>query len=166
MVQRKPLDGRRLAAYAGGREVAMRKRKLVAKLVVFSLVAAIILAPSPQPSRITRENFNRLKDGMSRAEVEAILGPPGDYRIRPVGIVQDGDPDADMSRACASVSRCVGDSSSRTELWKGDDWFIMATFSSTSGKVLHLLPMKTKNDPGPIDTLLWRAKRQWRKWFP
>ena len=35
----------------------------------------------PRPDRITRENYERIRVGMSSAEVEAILGgPPGDYR--------------------------------------------------------------------------------------
>jgi hypothetical protein len=33
--------------------------------------------------RITKANFAQIKAGMSRAEVEAILGPPGDYRTGP-----------------------------------------------------------------------------------
>jgi hypothetical protein len=63
----------------------MRRRTL---LVVLSGLAAVVAAgvvvlwPRP-PSRVTQENFGRIREGMSRAEVEAILGPAGDYRTGP-----------------------------------------------------------------------------------
>jgi hypothetical protein len=60
----------------------MRRRKLlpgaVAVLVTLAGVAALVLWP--RADRVTRANFDRIRVGMSRAEVEAILGPPGDYR--------------------------------------------------------------------------------------
>ncbi len=40
-------------------------------------------SPAPPPPRVTRENLYRIKYGMTRAEVEAILGPPGDYTTPP-----------------------------------------------------------------------------------
>jgi hypothetical protein len=52
---------------------------VLAGLAVVVAAGAVVLWPR-LPSRITRENFDRLKKGMSRAEVEAILGPPGDCR--------------------------------------------------------------------------------------
>jgi hypothetical protein len=52
-------------------------------LAVVVAAGVVVLWPQPQPSsRVTRENFDRIHDGMSRAEVEAILGPRGDYRTR------------------------------------------------------------------------------------
>ena len=62
----------------------MRRRKLLvvlAGLAVLVAAGAVVLWPEP-PSRITRENFDRVREGMTQAEVEAILGPPGDYRTR------------------------------------------------------------------------------------
>jgi hypothetical protein len=38
----------------------------------------------PTNPRITEANFQRIKAGMRREEVEAILGSPGDYRTGPV----------------------------------------------------------------------------------
>uniref|UniRef100_A0A7C2JYW7 Outer membrane protein assembly factor BamE n=1 Tax=Schlesneria paludicola TaxID=360056 RepID=A0A7C2JYW7_9PLAN len=37
-------------------------------------LAAVLLAGCADP--VTRANFDRLKPGMTRAEVEAVLGPP------------------------------------------------------------------------------------------
>ena len=59
----------------------MRRRKLIAAV---GLVAVGAFVMWPRMDRITRENFDRISKGMSRAEVEAILGPPGDYSGGPV----------------------------------------------------------------------------------
>jgi hypothetical protein len=60
----------------------VRRRTL---LLVFAGIAAVAVAIAVvmlwlQPERITRENFGQLRKGTTRAEVESILGPPGDYR--------------------------------------------------------------------------------------
>jgi hypothetical protein len=62
----------------------MRRRKLLVALVGLAVVVAagaVVLWPqAAPPSRVTRENYDCIQEGMTRAEVEAILGPPGDYR--------------------------------------------------------------------------------------
>jgi hypothetical protein len=63
----------------------MRRWKLLAALGLAVVVAAgsfLWLRPNPA-LRITRENCDRIRAGMTRAEVEAILGPPGDYTTGP-----------------------------------------------------------------------------------
>jgi hypothetical protein len=54
-------------------------------LLIALLAAALLLAPTPRrASAITRENFDRIQVGMTKADVEAILGgPPGKYTDRP-----------------------------------------------------------------------------------
>jgi hypothetical protein len=51
----------------------------LAGLAVVVAVGVVVLWPRTEPNRITRENCYQIKEAMSRAEVEAILGPPGDY---------------------------------------------------------------------------------------
>ena len=60
----------------------MRRRKLLVALAVgvVVLVGVAALVAWPWGERITPDNINRIMAGMSRAEVEAILGPPGDFR--------------------------------------------------------------------------------------
>jgi outer membrane protein assembly factor BamE (lipoprotein component of BamABCDE complex) len=63
----------------------MRRRRILivqAGLVV-ALFATVVLLLWPRPDLITRENIERIREGMSREEMEAILGAPGDYRTRP-----------------------------------------------------------------------------------
>jgi len=59
----------------------MRRRKLLVALAGLAVVvAAGVLVQWPAPtSRLTLENLGHLREGMTRAEVEAILGAPGDY---------------------------------------------------------------------------------------
>jgi hypothetical protein len=55
--------------------VMKRKRLLLvlAALAVLAVVGTWVLWPRPE--RVTRENFARIRKGLSAAEVEAILGP-------------------------------------------------------------------------------------------
>src|SRR5262249_12806073 len=55
------------------------KRRLFG-VVAAVLLAGVALVAWPRPGRITRVAFDRIRPGMSRAEVEALLGSPGDYR--------------------------------------------------------------------------------------
>src|SRR5262245_57459436 len=60
----------------------MRRRTLLVVLAGLAVVVAIgvvVLWARAAPERITRENYERIRVGMSRAEVYAVLGPPGDY---------------------------------------------------------------------------------------
>jgi hypothetical protein len=62
----------------------MRRRTLLVALAGLAVVVgAGTVVLWPRADRITLENFDRIKKGMRRAEVEAILGPPGDYTTGP-----------------------------------------------------------------------------------
>ena len=56
------------------------------------LVVVCLLRPTAgRSSGINRENFDRVNEGMTEAEVEAILGcPPGNYNLRPVTVFKSG----------------------------------------------------------------------------
>jgi hypothetical protein len=61
---------------------AMRKRALAALIAVGLGVAGVAfwVWPDQTDGGISRGGFERIQDGMTQAEVEAILGgPPGDY---------------------------------------------------------------------------------------
>jgi hypothetical protein len=61
----------------------MRRRKLLGALAGLAVVVTVgAFALWPQPARITRGNYDRIRMRMSRAEVEAILGAPGGLHHR------------------------------------------------------------------------------------
>jgi hypothetical protein len=132
----------------------MRRRKLLLVLaglaVVFCAAGAFLLWV--QPSSVTRENCDRIKAGMSRAEVEAILGPPGDYTTGPrVQIIMESG-GLEMHRP------------DRT--WNGDEGVFSVWFDGERKVEFTRFHEWTRIDQSPLESLLWRVKRQWRKWFP
>jgi hypothetical protein len=60
----------------------MTRRKLIGVLApgLLVLLAAGAFVAWPRSDRISATNFHRLRVGMSKAEVETILGPAGDHR--------------------------------------------------------------------------------------
>jgi hypothetical protein len=61
-------------------------------LVVVAVVILAALVPRSRPPAVSRQQCEQLKEGMTRQEVEAVIGgPPGDYTTReymplPLGI--------------------------------------------------------------------------------
>jgi hypothetical protein len=148
----------------------LRNRKPIAvvSMIVVALVAAAVFVHCPRAplSRITRENFDRIGTGphwglgdpspTKRAELEALLGSPGDYRtgltLRP--------PRAGNSIILASQQppTCLA--------WEGDTLSIHV-YVDPSGTVVFKDAMTNRPaDQDTAEAILWRAKRQWRKWFP
>jgi len=71
----------------------MRKHWLLG-LLTLALVfgaSAMLLSLPQRESAIARKNFDRIQEGMTEAEVEAILGgPPGKYTDRPDPVLYHG----------------------------------------------------------------------------
>jgi hypothetical protein len=125
---------------------------LMAGLVVLVGLAAVVLWPPP--SRVTRENYDRIQAGMSRAEVDAILGPPGDYRTGPT---RDGG---------GYRWRYIDESPKGWNcFWRADTCDVSVSFD-TSGRVeQQLFNPDEKTKQGAIHDLLWRIERARLKWF-
>jgi hypothetical protein len=123
-------------------------------LLVLALVAVRAVFVLPTNPRITKEHYDRIQGGMPRHEVEAILGPPGDYRTGPVGLDHAGsDARFFLSHDGALVWH-------REVRWQGDEAQISVWLDPTGMVVnsafvpAHLLPM------GRVDWLKW----QWERW--
>jgi hypothetical protein len=121
---------------------------VVSVLVLLAVAVKPILFPAGNP-RLTQENFDRIKEGMSREEAEAILGPPGDYRT---GLTQ-GTP--------RSGVYFFGYFGYPAEMeWEGDGGNFRLSVNR-AGRIVwrDFVPM----EPAPVsffDTLRWR----WDHW--
>jgi hypothetical protein len=151
----------------------MRRRKLLVVLAGLAVVGAALagkmlaLELRARPDRITRENLARIKEGMSRGEVEAILGPPGDYSSGPVDFAGSG-----RSRPPDELVFTPGRREAfEDKTWERFEWRndrrIVWIYFEPSGKVLSESDsMVQRIDQSLSESVFWRAKREWRRWFP
>jgi hypothetical protein len=134
----------------------------LAVLVVIGLVEAVVLWP--RPDRITAENFDRLRVGMTPAEVHAFLGSPGDYktrdRLRAVGGPRIGDKSVWF------------DDSVQWQRWETDAARIDVMYSRAGTlKTAMYYDHVMVHDPfgsraSSSENLVQRAERLWHRWFP
>ena len=136
---------------------------VLAGLAVVVAAGMVVLWPRSEPaSRITVESFRRIRKGMTRAEVEAILGMPqavseGSKALASRGNYPGGSEwkIAQSSRHKASENGCD---------WYEDYYGIRVTFSAslraTSGEWFPPAPQDF------IERLRCQAERQWHRWFP
>jgi hypothetical protein len=141
----------------------MRRRRLrrgraglVALLVAAAFASVVVW---PRTNRLTRESFQRIREGTTRVEAEAILGPPGDYRTRPTvpGVNKDYLSDIQL------VTRGDGGTA---ENWFGDEMLLMVVFDSEDRAVLVNACQPPSHPVGPFESLRWRVNRLWHRWFP
>jgi hypothetical protein len=136
---------------------------LLAGAAVLALGAALVaLLPDPT-SRITPKNYQRIQEGMGLADVESILGPPGDYTTGPT--YPNYPPPTRLGH--------------KYLFWEKDEGTIRLEFESTMPsrgigprdvvveKVFapDIMP-ESMRAISPFDKLLWRGKRTWHRWFP
>jgi hypothetical protein len=97
------LNGQRVVSYSApqltfgtvsGMLVRMRKKRILWLTFVVALCGLAVgsfFVPAPNhPSRVTQDTFDRVQEGMTEAEVEAILGPSGYYNRRPYVVFEHG----------------------------------------------------------------------------
>jgi hypothetical protein len=103
---------------------------------------------------------------MSRAEVEAILGPPGDYTTGPVFLP--------ALQQWAFVEELRDATSPQ---WLSDTTWISIALDESRGVVRTRFVGISRIEYGPLEHLGWRAEhrienlgwrvnRLWRRWFP
>jgi hypothetical protein len=120
-----------------------KRRRLwvvVGVLGFVGIVLALLLFYRPV-SRISTYHMARIQPGMTRAQVESILGgPPGDYRTPPLRL-----PDDQMLAQLPAG-----------EQWQGDRYSIYITFDA-QGRVENV----TGFMPGAMRESWYRALQQW-----
>jgi hypothetical protein len=151
----------------------MRWRKLwwaLTGLVLLASIARLVLWP--QPERVTRENFARIHKGMTRAEVVAILGPPGDYRTGPAvpvqGVWDEGDQNDEGGRPRPQGFVLIGGAAEvwGENVWCNDTLTAILNFTPESKVLGKVGWVNERVKQGPLDHLHWRLERQRRRWFP
>src|SRR5262249_25897299 len=97
----------------------------------------------PRPSPVTFANDERISKGVTRAEVEAILGgPPGDYRTR-----------IDLRRwPRFSPAEVVG--ADKVAVWHRDEVDVVV-WSDSGGSVLASCFDPANADPMDLSDLIW-----------
>ena len=114
------------------------------------LIAAAAYVLWPRPQRITEENFDLLRLGMSKPEVYAVLGPPGLYLTR------DADYADGRDKSLGQAPRAGGEKG--VEKWAGDQAVLWVKFDP-EGHVTGATCIPTKiHDHGPFGNFLWLIK--------
>jgi hypothetical protein len=130
----------------------MRNRGDVVVVGLLALGIAALLA-WPQPDRATRENFDRIRKGMSRAEVESILGPPGNYRIDPQCLPS-------LKQLWVEGSEHV----TYLEDWITDSAWVSVALDEPRGVVgTRFIPL-SGGEQGRLGSLLRRVKYECQRW--
>jgi hypothetical protein len=133
----------------------IRKRPLLVLAALAALAGAGTWVLWPRPDRITLENFRLLRVGMSRTEVEAVLGPPGDYRTVPTASEPPWRVDDDR----------VDKEQYEEDFWAGDGGVIWVLIGSRGVEGKNFIANR-KIPQSPLDNLIWWLRRQWRRSFP
>jgi hypothetical protein len=163
------------AALASVVSVGWRKRltRLAIALAIAGLLsaAALVFWPVPadkhQQTGVTEENFLHICRSMHRgsttggwyegmrSQAEAVLGPPGDYRTRPVIF----DPPSCPGRYPPGTPRTV-------LVWQ-TDMVEIHVIVDPRGTVLGMgSSTQVISQPGEWDRFHWDLKRRWHRWFP
>jgi hypothetical protein len=134
-----------------------RRRLLYLALAGLAVVAVgmIVLWPSgPAAPGLTRANYNRIREGMPRAEVEQLLGPPK--------VDESRDPWGQRSRLDSYLCNwyCIGDAYEDDR----DLEFVWAIFDQKDNVIFT--KCQYREGPGVLQRLQTWARHQWHRWFP
>jgi hypothetical protein len=136
------------------------KKVLVGLVAVGLVLAGMLLAlVMPRHCPVTQSACERIKPGMTQAEVHAILGgPPGDYRTRP--------PPPSWG------SFFIGNGPLRLiEKWIGDEGTVVVDYhcrTSPGPETVMITSFEEVEpyNPGPVAIATWRLKRLVERWLP
>jgi hypothetical protein len=128
-----------------------KTRRAVTGLALVAMLTCGAFVFWPRPDLITLANADRIRVGMSRSEVSAILGPPADYRTRPT-----------LQELLVHL-----EADENSVWWHTDQVEICLAFNP-QGRVTQRQASKHGPDPelSSLDLLCWRVKHRWQQWFP
>jgi hypothetical protein len=137
-----------------------RKRRLLvlAALAALALALAAAVVLWPQPSQVTRANYDNIKPGMTRRDVETLLGgPPGNYAGGPTGPAGDH-----YAEILSNLDECVRE----PVWWQGDSATVAVHFGQTGLADWKAYFPTEREEQTPLANVEWRVRRQWKRRFP
>jgi hypothetical protein len=120
-------------------------------------IASSCVTPEPTGGAL-RANLHRIATNgvSSQSELVSILGPPGDYTTAPTSITGFGE------SVSVPYDHLLG---LPVDYWKTDT--VEITILVTKDGCADLMLWTVNKSPqGTLENYVWRAKRQWRRWFP
>jgi hypothetical protein len=132
----------------------MRRQK---RLVILAALALVLTAWSfavmPPRYYVSGSDFEKVHVGMSRRQVEDLLGPPGDYRTARTLL--------DLDTVNYELETSLTPAG-----WVGDHWLWVVGFDDDDRVMQRLMWDANPVPQGRSENLIWRTKRQWYRWFP
>jgi hypothetical protein len=116
-----------------------------------------------RPPEITQEKVERIHEGMTRVDVVSLLGPAGDYSTGPLLVRgPSGLPNFDLQHWMYASAPDYGSEA----VWVADIGVVVIRFDDDQRVISCWFYPLDRVEQNLLENLLWRAKRQWRKWFP
>jgi hypothetical protein len=149
----------------------MTRKRLFLVLAALAALAvagtAAVLWPRP---RVTKESYECVKLGMTRREVESIVGvPPGDYTGGPMRPTDDEYAEDIRGDVVESWHR-LGDGKISlllpSERWEGDAGCLGVGFDPAGRAFSKYFIPREREEQSPLDNLLWQLKRAWKRLAP
>jgi hypothetical protein len=129
------------------------KRYLLVALAALA-VAGTVAVPGPRP-RFTLADYERVRLGMTKGELEAVLGKSGDYTTGPkvffhYGYRSEGElPDTEGPQWA--------------EHWEADQGTVMVQFDAASRCRIKTFIPTTRQEQGTLENVQWRLERAWKR---
>lgn len=139
--------------------------------VVLAACTLLLVSRSEDPP-LAVKRFDQLKEGMTLAQVEGILGKKGDrrsgpttekrsmYSDRPWRMWAPPDPSTGQALSKEWWDECT------LAQWQSDTVTIAVAFRPEGNAAFAYYRTATKDEVSFRDRLVWLAKREWQKWFP
>jgi hypothetical protein len=143
------------------RELTKRRVLATVALAWVVLLPVIFVASCFLPGgtdRFLEESFCKLRPGMPRAEVEAILGPPGDYSSAPT-IREEGPVPSPVPKPNPDISALADAADCFFVTWQHDTGHLEVRFFKDGTMVGASFWRCRKAAQGPGDWLLGRLKQ-------
>jgi hypothetical protein len=133
------------------RSIVLRKTLIACVATVLVLAGGLIALLGPRHCPVNRAAFERIAEGMTPTDVEAILGgPQGDYRTRP-------------SHPVVTTAVHVNIGMEFHQSWVGDEGTVCVTYVEPRPHLVSVTRVSfedaTPHAPGIVELARWRLRK-------